>query len=1122
MLQSPIIVSPITNWVPGYNNTYYTSNPIQQLLGTISVPVGLSSNALLTVAYSYQIQRSNTIYPFTAYSMAGVTAGATDPIESEVAWGFNSNGYINVTEGDTLTLRFKSIEFLNIFGQMGDQVDESAPIDVIAYIVNANKITATAGIPTGIQLKTYKDSMKILVPKDSILVNENSSFLGCNFYISLSPGGGSSGYQLMNDVYVSAPDASETVNTVNTVSDITNEADGLTVETKTTEQIIIEYYTYTVDKAELKTLVDEGKIGNVFLSDNDTINEDINFYFTTTSAAYDTVLNTAVESYQSYELAGKFLKYRTDFKGLPVRKRQDVLFTMSRRMLANNNLVNIVTGQVIRDVIDPVTEMFEKFYIIQDFIFRCESIDSLLSFDDANGDGISDPVTSSISKTNLANALSVTDADVLQNLINEQFDKQAANFYLTRKAATQASGTVVFYTTRRPTADILISDGTVVTYPGDPNQNIAPLNYTVIGNNIMEASTIDNYYNASKQRYELEASIISVNNGSVNNIPSGTITISAGLPSSIQVENLVPTNYGSDVESNSDLAARIKIARPSFDSGTKPGYTAAAYDVPGVLEVNVQGAGDPLMIRDIDSTTQEHIGGKVDIYIRGNSIGQVVDQLAFKFEHPSDVYGNQVGEVFYVVDSTDFRIKTTNSKVTPDTPIVSVNKVRNVTRVKDYDIANIEIMGDTLILSSTSQTNIAIGMATFDVIEVGYVYRSSNIILLDHQPAIDVSSVADKDGNIIDSSNYRIIKKDDPLKTGNSSIAGYGIEFLFNSDTVPSSITLTAEQHSIRLNQPAKLNFKGVISDTVVVKSSTDSSIIYKIGVDYNITYGNQKEYTYITLIGNGMIRSGDIIAVDYETSPNLFITYTYNSLVSQAQDSINKMKHACADTIIKEAVENMVDLSFDVERDLSIMVSSTGVPTDDEKRLRSRIQTAIYNAIANLKIGQSLTQSFILKTILSVSGVKSVKTPFSIMMKRAESFIPLDDIGNVAFEVFQKSSSAGIVSYRSINSVLSYDTISGGGPDNLFRMVYEDMKELVLVSDATLVSKASGQAYIQSDGRIVVSTTDGRPPQSKYYKAAYYVDYPVGVTYAEDITTTDMEYLSVDSLSFKGIDFIN
>lgn len=1128
MLQSPEILSPITNWVPNYNNYYYTSNPTQKILGTVVVPADLPAGRILTVAYSYSIRRGNSDTPFTSYTMAGIIAGATTPEETDVAWSYNSDTYIELLEGDRLTLRFKALEFTNLVSEVGYQTDESDPVDIIAYVVNINKIDASTSIPTGLQLKLYKDYMKIIV-SESLEINENSTFLGCNFYISLDPGGGTGGYQLINDTYINTYDESETVTTTVVQSDVTSEAGDIITETKKSKRVYEKYYSFKVDKAVLNKLVSDGKIRDVFLSDNETINEDVTFYYITTFLVYDKTLNTLVESFQSYELEGKFLKYSTDFKGLPTRRRQDILFSMVKRLNANNSLVNVVTGQVIRDVIDPVTDMFEKFYTIQDFVFKCESVDSLIAFDDANGDGVSDPVSTSILKSNLKDALGVTDDVALQELINEQFDRQAANFNMERKVATRSKGTVIFYTTKRPLVDILISNGTYLLYPGDINLNIPSINFKVVGNYIFEAATVDNYYNASKQRYELEANITSENYGSVNNIPAGTITLVSGLDPSIQVENLAPTDYGSDSESNQDLASRVKVARPSFDSGTKPGYTSTASNVPGVFEVNVQEAGDPLMVRDYDEASKSHVGGKVDVYIRGNNISQVVDQLAFKFEHPTDALGNQVGEVFNVIDANDFRIKSSNPKVTSDSPIVSVNKIRNITKGKNYDLSDLEIMDDTLILNSSNQINLDIGMAAFDVVEVDYVYRSSNILVLQNQPVIEIAinGVLDKDGNIIDSSNYRLVKNSDPLKKGNSYIAGSGIEFLFDSDIsgphkVPDIITIEGEQHSIRSNQPAKINFKGVVLNSIVVRSSTDTSIVYKKGIDYNVSFGNQTDYSYITLVRNGMIRSGDVILVDYEASPNLFITYTYNSLVPQVQSKIDTMKHACADTIAKEAVENFIDLSFNVERDLSIAVSSTGAITDDEKRLRSRIQTAIYNAVAGLKMGATLTQSYLLKTVLSVSGVKSVSTPFTMMMKRSDSFIPLDDVGHVSFEIFQKAGSSGSVSYRTIDPVLTYSTSENGGPDNMFRAVYEDMQELELVSEASLVSKARGRAYIQSDGRIIVSTKDGKPPQSKYYNVAYYVSYPVGTTYVEDIAACPIEYLNVDSLSFKGIDFIN
>jgi hypothetical protein len=270
------------------------------------------------------------------------------------------------------------------------------------------------------------------------------------------------------------------------------------------------------------------------------------------------------------------------------------------------------------------------------------------------------------------------------------------------------------------------------------------------------------------------------------------------------------------------------------------------------------------------------------------------------------------------------------------------------------------------------------------------------------------------------------------------------------------------------------------------------------------------------------MIRSGDTISVNYTASTNLYVTYTYDSLIGQVQTKVDNMTHACADVIVKQAIENNIDLSFNIERDLSVAASNDGTTTDDEKRLRSKIQTAIYNSIANLKMGSTLTQSYLVKTILSVQGVESVSTPFLIMQKREGSFIPLDDLGYLSFEIYQRSGEEGVASYKTITSVLSYPTAVNGGADNFFRAVYEDMVELTLVSDPTLVSSAPGQAYIMSDGNLVVSTTDGKPPQAKYYKAAYYISYPTGVTKVGDIKASEIEYLTADSISFKGIDFTN
>lgn len=1123
MLQPPTIVSPMTDWAAGQNEAYYTSDLIQEIAGTVPVPLSLSTNRLLTVAYRYKIKRGNTETAWTQYSLAGIVAGDTNSDAESVAWSFDTEGYISLSQGDMVTFNFKSLEFVNRVSEVGQQVDESSPITLIANVVSSSEINPSVGIPTGISIEQSRDWIKILVPSNGFSLNNNTDFLGCNFYVSLSAGGGETGYEVMNDSYVNDVDTSEREETEAAQSNIVSEADNLRTQTTVYLQQQQDFYTFTLTKSVLRNLVLENKIPNVFLSDNETLNDDIVYYFTTTVVGYDKTLNQVVESYFSIEIEGKFVRYSTDFGGLPRRQRPDILYTMSRRLGANNERVNVVTGQVIRDLLDSTADEFARQYVVQDFVFRSESIDSLLLFDDADSDGVSDDPLQSPNKRMLANALSINDPQVVQELINQQFDKQASNFDLERRGAVQATGRVTFYTTRQPSADILIPDGAIVTYPGDPNLNVDPVNFQVVGQRIIDVDNSDSYYNPTNGRYEVEAEIRAVVAGVSGNVPARSITVVTGLDPSLSVINETPTNYGSDEETNQQLGARIKLARSSFDSGTKPGYLATSYGVAGVVEANVQETGDPLMVRDWDQSEERHIGGKVDIYIRGTNVVQTIDQVAFKFEYPTDVIGNQVGEQFYVVDARDFRIKTNNPRVTADTPIVVVNKVRNITRGSDYDLTGMDILSDTIILSDSSQTNQSIGMATLDVIEVDYRYRSSNILVLQSQPARDISQVTDKDGAAVDGEEYRLVQRQDPLMRGRSTISSDGVEFLFDSQNdVEEFINITDEEHNIRLNTPAKLVYKGVDLSSVVVKSADDPTIIYKINVDYTIDLGNQTDFTNVVLKPNGMIRTGDRILVDYQASSNFFVTYSHNQLLQTVQNKVNMMKHACADTIVKDAVENFVDLSFNVERDVNVNRGLNGAQSNDESRLRARIQTAVFNVVSGKKMGETLTQAELVRAVFSVDGVKSVSTPFTMMQKRNGSFIPLDEIGNVAFEVYQRTAKGGITSYRTVDSVLTYSTIENGGPEENFRAVYEDTVALELVNDPTKVADSPGRAYIQADGRIIVSTRDGRPPQGKSYSAAYYVTYPAGVMVAQDIQTAPIEYLSVDSVSFRGIDFIN
>jgi len=91
-----------------------------------------------------------------------------------------------------------------------------------------------------------------------------------------------------------------------------------------------------------------------------------------------------------------------------------------------------------------------------------------------------------------------------------------------------------------------------------------------------------------------------------------------------------------------------------------------------------------------------------------------------------------------------------------------------------------------------------------------------------------------------------------------------------------------------------------------------------------------------------------------------------------------------------------------------------------------------------------------------------------------------------------------------------------------LFRGIYEDRRPLMLVSSPSDVGRGPGRGYILADGRIVVSTTDGRPPQEKHYRVSYYAYYSADENVVRDVSTSQLEYLTVDSVSTKYIEIVD
>jgi hypothetical protein len=280
-----------------------------------------------------------------------------------------------------------------------------------------------------------------------------------------------------------------------------------------------------------------------------------------------------------------------------------------------------------------------------------------------------------------------------------------------------------------------------------------------------------------------------------------------------------------------------------------------------------------------------------------------------------------------------------------------------------------------------------------------------------------------------------------------------------------------------------------------VVVTSQDKSVTYVKDADYTLTSGSQVDPTTIKIIDTGLINSGDTVLVSYVAIENFTVTYTTNSILGNVQTAADKMKHACADVIVKEAVLNPVDYNI-------VVVPKAGV--SNLEQLNSKIQTAIANFVSQVGVGVSVTQSDIVETIKSISDVDYVILPFTRLAKADGSFIVRDDLGSPVFQIFNQGVS---ISYITTTPVLTYSTVDKGGPENLFRGVFENKIALVLQQDPLDVSAGPGRAYIQADGKIVVSTKDGTLPDTKKYQVAYYVYGEMGT---KDVQVASLEYLEI------------
>jgi len=1019
-------------------------------------------------------------------TLSGTTSATAERIRVN-----GSTAGVSYTTGDTvwswtgtIVLGVNNIAVVAVERTTGNLSPETT---ISITLIQSDTFT-TISSPTGIEVKGYQDQVEVVCTK-----NPEPQTLGYNFWVSYVSGGNNGAYVKINTQLVTDYTTFEDITTQLNQSVDTNGNIRVTTTTEEIERVY--YYTAQLTRDRYAELVSAGLLPDL------AFEEDTKFFFVVTAVVYDPILGQVSESTFSSELESSVVSITTGIKDLPARTQSDIITTISEEILLSNSGTDTKPGTVLRDIIDPVTEEMARIYIIQDFLARANSVSALQDFDDADGDGESDPVNKSVKKKTLQVALNLSNPADVQVLIDEQFDKLASNVDVIRKDAAVATGQVTFYVVNPPIRDMRIYEGAVVSSVGDLDTGIPSQTYKVMATKILEYANREDFYNSTNNRYEVTADVEAVTAGESGNTESYAIKNNvSGVDSDFQVENPNPISFGTDKETNHDLAARIQLAMFA-DTGTEGGYAKTAIAVPGVRAVRVEKAGDELMMRDYDTLRKTHIGGKVDIYIWGRRTRQVSDQLAFAFESISGTQGTQQGETFSVINTASYQFQCRNTRVGPHTPIFEVTQVYNATKGKAYDISGYQIIGEgnTVDLNEAIPTNISIGLASRDVIKVDYKFRSSDVFVLVNQPVDEIISVVGEISGPLTTDNYELVSLQDPLDKGRSTGAQDGIRIKYaNNLPLTQFQTISEEEHVMVYGVDEALDYIGADTETIYITNEA-KNIVYVENQDYSVTAGTEATATTITVIEAGHISNGQRVLISYQSIENFTITYSTNALLNDVQGKVDLMKHACADVIVKAAVENKIDMIITIVPKANVT---------NLNLLTSKIRTAISNYISQLDIGVSLTQSELIYVIQNIADVDYMILPFTRMVKADGSFIVRDLVGKVSWQIFNTGQ---VQSYITSASVLSFSTINNGGDENSFRGVFENNEALVLQDDALNVSEAYGRAYIRNDGKLIVSTKDGELPDTKSYEASYYV---FGETGTKDISVTNIEYLSVGNLT--------
>ena len=930
-------------------------------------------------------------------------------------------------------------------------------------------------------------------------VEDEEDLIGYNFYAAVSSGGGDGGYSLINLNPVNLPVVhryEREVAEMDVDMEVArNEDGGLLVEPQVlhivaeqadfgSQEVVKREIDETMllaeqmDKLRLQMTVSQYYRTDTYMFDHarkgtetsvpatisisaftSMLDEDPLYYVVTSLYMKDGV---ETESAYSIEVEAKPMTVLAQ-KGLfPNVTKDQMLQSMAVDIYRANPSISMQPGSVMRDVlVDPVLNEAQRIRLIVDFFHRASSFHTLMEVDDPNGVGESISAASSPYKTALAAAFHFGGPNSIQPVINGCFDKLAANYGVVRRTGTKARGEVTFYTTA-VSQSYFIPLGTRVSGAGT---------FVTTSSASIPFEDAASYYDPTTKRYSVTVGVVALNPGASGNANAGQL--SSTPISGLNVTNYAPTYGGSDGESNAMLASRSLVRLASVDTGTRRGYYQAVAGISGVLEAYCVAAGDDLMRRDFDEDYGKHLGGKIDVWIRGETSTNVSDTFAFTFETKQNVQFELVH-----LDSLTFRALDDNLSL--ENPLMEMLDytlprmgLTNASTGEYFDLTDVELVDYNIIRLSTDIDQPRVDYS--DVVLGDYRYRTGSAYVFDRQPVTEILSLEGTATGVLDPATYTLTRAAPPTTTGFSEEAGDYVQIITPTDpdsevVVPTGdlIEVVDESHVLIGEYLEYVSNLGAINLTLKVTSEDglteyrgpyDSSGVY----DYTIIEGDQTTPLAIKRVEGMGIGDGDTVLVSYKHDENFTVKYTSNLIISTTQDTINDMKHLSADVLIKEAIPVTMDLAATV-------VTKRGYSA---AQADAAIRVSLATLFAGLRMGDPIRQSDVIEAMDSSEGVSYVILPMTKMALADASYIvqeslATDQAGDHSLLLEWSSNKSSVYL---INETLNHNTSDGGGAEQgNFRMVEKDGFKMDLLDNSPqLLGASENQAYIIGEGGLPI-----------------------------------------------------